>query len=95
MTANAFDEGRISFKKNPDKLINPYPTGTHEFNEFERGWVQELKRSSNTTSLGYGDRTFASMVPTPRFSCSFGTEYSDAEEEKKKAAQAYARAKGG
>lgn len=24
---------------------NPYPSGTPEFNEFERGWMQSLKRN--------------------------------------------------
>lgn len=95
MTSSAFEEGRLCFRKNPDKLTNPHPAGTYEYNEFERGWVQELKRTSNTSLSGYGDRTFASLASTPRFKTSFDTEYSDKEEERKKAAQAYAKAKGG
>lgn len=27
------------------KYKNPYPNGTLEFNEFERGWMQSLKRN--------------------------------------------------
>lgn len=27
------------------RYMNPYPNGTPEFNEFERGWMQSLKRN--------------------------------------------------
>ncbi|MCA9179618.1 MAG: hypothetical protein KDB14_34415 [Planctomycetales bacterium] len=30
--------------------INPYPPGTDNYNDFERGWAQKQKRSDNPTS---------------------------------------------
>lgn len=37
------------------KYQNPYPQGTPEFNQFERGWVQSLKRNEGklVNSEGY------------------------------------------
>jgi len=40
-------EGMKSFSKNKGKYINPYKSGSHEYNDFERGWSQALKRSSD------------------------------------------------
>lgn len=50
------------FKKGAYK--NPYPNGSNEFNEFERGWTQALKRTSGScisaSSIGsiYSDDSF-------------------------------------
>ncbi len=41
----AYQEGFKSFKKNKGKLVSPYKTGSHEYDMFERGWVQAQKRS--------------------------------------------------
>jgi hypothetical protein len=39
-------EGERSFAVNKGKYINPYSLGSAQHNDFERGWVQALKRSS-------------------------------------------------
>ena len=41
------NEGMKSFHKNKGKYNNPYKIGSNEYNDFERGWTQALKRSSN------------------------------------------------
>jgi hypothetical protein len=38
-------EGERHYFSNKGKLQNPYPGGSDEFNRFERGWVQALKKS--------------------------------------------------
>ncbi len=38
-------EGERHFYSNNGKLRNPYPIGCDEYNRFERGWVQALKKS--------------------------------------------------
>lgn len=40
-------EGVKSFRENKGKYINPYKPGSDEYNDFERGWSQALKRSSD------------------------------------------------
>jgi predicted phosphoribosyltransferase len=40
----AYTEGFDSYMKNHGALINPYPIGTPEHNDFERGWIQCQKR---------------------------------------------------
>jgi len=42
-----FKQGFESYSKNKRKLSNPYENGSNHFNEFERGWIQALKRSGN------------------------------------------------
>ena len=42
-----YREGMKSFIDNKGKYINPYEVGSEEFNQFERGWSQQLKRSSD------------------------------------------------
>lgn len=37
-------EGFDSFSPKKMKLVNPYKVGTQEYNDFERGWIQALKR---------------------------------------------------
>lgn len=39
-------KGMESFHENKGQLINPYEAGTNQHNDFERGWIQALKRSS-------------------------------------------------
>lgn len=95
MSNKVFQEGRAAFRIHPDTLSNPYPVGSQDYNDFERGWVQELKQTESASVVGQRDRTFASMMPPPRFKTSFETTYVDEEAERKKAAQAYAKAKGG
>jgi len=58
-----YREGELQyFKKGTYK--NPYPNGTIEFNEFERGWTQALKRtngsciSTSTIGAGFSEHTF-------------------------------------
>lgn len=36
--------GSKKYFEDQGKYNNPYPNGTPEFNEFERGWMQSLKR---------------------------------------------------
>lgn len=38
-------EGGSSFHENKGRYINPYAHGSSQFNEFERGWTQALKRA--------------------------------------------------
>lgn len=38
------EEGKKSLRKNKGKYKNPYEPGSNEYNDFERGWSQELKR---------------------------------------------------
>lgn len=45
----AFEQGQLAYKLNPNRLKNPYEPGSDEYNDFERGWVQKLKRSPNPT----------------------------------------------
>jgi hypothetical protein len=40
-------EGMKGFHESKVKYINPYKPGSNEYNDFERGWTQALKRSSN------------------------------------------------
>lgn len=40
---NPKEEGRRHFRQYGADYRNPYPIGSSEYNEFERGWSQELK----------------------------------------------------
>lgn len=40
-------EGMLSFHECKGKYNNPYRSGSSEYNDFERGWTQALKRSPN------------------------------------------------
>ena len=40
-------EGMRGFHEYKGKYINPYKPGSNEFNNYERGWTQALKRSSD------------------------------------------------
>jgi hypothetical protein len=41
----AYKEGRQSYFANKGKYENPYPPGSLEYDAFERGWSQALKKS--------------------------------------------------
>ncbi len=43
---NPYEEGRQHYFGDGDKYSNPYPAGSYEHNEFERGWVQAQKRGN-------------------------------------------------
>lgn len=49
-------EGGRSFYENQGRYINPYGIGTPEFNDFERGWSQALKRSPESLTSDYWPR---------------------------------------
>jgi hypothetical protein len=44
--SNYIREGERSFDLNKGKYINPYSIGNARYNDFERGWIQALRRSS-------------------------------------------------
>ena len=48
-----FKEGMSSFHICMGRYINPYNSGSHQYNDFERGWTQALKRSSNHIIRSY------------------------------------------
>ncbi len=39
------EEGMKSFRKNKCRYKNPYKSGSDQYNDFERGWTQALKRT--------------------------------------------------
>jgi hypothetical protein len=41
------EEGMKCFHTCKGEYMNPYNLGSHQYNNFERGWTQALKRSSN------------------------------------------------
>jgi len=43
---STFKAGYESYFYNKGKYQNPYNRGTDEYNSFERGWTQALKRSA-------------------------------------------------
>lgn len=45
----AWQAGFNSYKEDRDAYKNPYPKGTDDYNMFERGWTQALKRSPDVT----------------------------------------------
>lgn len=47
-------EGGRSFNENSGRYVNPYEQGSAEFNDFERGWTQALKRSPEELRMNYG-----------------------------------------
>lgn len=44
---DAYEKGKRSYRLDGDKYQNPYRAGTDEYNSFEVGWTQQLKRSPN------------------------------------------------
>lgn len=63
------EEGERSYFANNGAFVCPYVRGTPEFNEFERGWVQMLKRdpaaASAPSSRPPWDYTQAAPPPPP------------------------------
>ncbi len=53
-------EGGRSFHESKARYINPYRGGSTQFNDFERGWSQALKRSSDQLIRDYegAEKTF-------------------------------------
>jgi hypothetical protein len=47
---DAYEAGKAYYRKHGDKLRIPYPAGSADYNEFERGWTQAQKRDSSTSS---------------------------------------------
>ncbi len=47
-------EGGRSFHESKGRYINPYNRGSTQFNDFERGWSQALKRSPEQLLRNYG-----------------------------------------
>lgn len=94
VTSEAYDEGTAAYRRSPDRLDNPYAIGSPAYNDFERGWTQECKRSGPQvgTRKEIGWVPFQTAKP-PTTAWSPSTE-PDPEQEKKRAAQAYAKATG-
>lgn len=91
--SSPFDEGTHDFLHGTGQLTNPYPVGTPQYNDYERGWVQALKRSPTSAHTPH---SFAREPGTPQFGATFPAYEAqvDPEEEKKRAARDYARATG-
>ncbi len=85
MDENIVDQGRKSYQANSGKMENPYDFGTPSYNDFERGWVQALKRDSTP----YGDGIAYTRM-NPHLS-----RADAAEENRRLEASAYAKASGG
>ena len=85
MDENIVTQGRKSYLANNGKMDNPYAFGTSEYDDFERGWVQALKRDSSPTGDGIA---YTRMDPDL-------SRVDGAEEARKLKASAYAKASGG
>jgi len=63
-----YREGMKMYHESRDEYTNPYPIGSPEYNQFERGWMQALKRD-NDPSLKSQNRSFysrdSSSQPSP------------------------------
>lgn len=62
------DEGERSYFSNSGTFVCPYARDTPEFNSFERGWIQALKRDPNpilTSSPLSSNHTHAAASPPP------------------------------
>lgn len=94
MENDACKEGRRAYQVNPQVFNNPYPAVSQLHNDFERGWVQELKKSAARSTPGEDRSCFALQVAAQRFPVAFVNAYVDSTEEKQKAARAYAKATG-
>lgn len=68
---NAYDEGFRSYKARKRDYANPYGLGTAEYDLYERGWVQALKRDLS------GGRKI-SRAPTPAKQAAAASENEDA-----------------
>jgi hypothetical protein len=54
LKSNFIQEGGRCFHENKGRYINPYKQGSTQFNDFERGWSQALKRSPEQLLRDYG-----------------------------------------
>lgn len=81
---DALVRGRKAYFDNPDRLVNPYPGGTREYNDFERGWVQALKGSGGGAISRAKVLGSSRPLPPP----------SPADNERDRSAREYARASG-
>lgn len=86
------EQGRQAYRAGKP-LDNPFPFGSSEFDDFERGWVQEFKRDDSPSSHGIEYSRFQREPTAPRFSGTF-EPYEDPEEKRKREARAYAKATG-
>jgi len=57
---SVYRKGASSFRNNQGKLVNPYKSGTEEYNLFERGYLQALKRRPNEYFKNDFNGSFAS-----------------------------------
>ncbi len=53
LKSNCIQEGGRSFHESKGRYINLYKQGSTQFNDFERGWSQALKRSSEQLLRDY------------------------------------------
>jgi len=63
-------EGGRSFHECKGRYINPYRNGSAQFNDFERGWTQALKRSPDQLLREYqsthkAPRRYSTVLPEP------------------------------
>ena len=85
MDENIVTQGRKSYWTNNGKLVNPYAFGTSEYNDFERGWVQAMKKDKSPSGDGIAYTRMDSDL----------NRVDAAEEARKLEALAYAKASGG
>ena len=50
---NITREGMQSFHQHKGRYSNPYPSGSWQHNDFERGWTQALKRTPDALLKRY------------------------------------------
>lgn len=82
MDEKIYGAGRLAYRKDPENVNNPYTFGTPEYDDFERGWVQQLKRSEMRSDYQSRQSDWKSSTLADT-------------DEKKRAAQAYSKATGG
>jgi len=74
--------GASAYRLNRDEYRNPFPAGSQEFNEFERGWMQALKTDdsaaarmpSSNFSVGAADRSRSNGVLPIELDVEFNAE---------------------
>ncbi len=54
------DDGMKAFHIHKGRYQNPYPIGSSQYNDFERGWAQALKRSSDQLLRQYRSESVVS-----------------------------------
>ena len=47
------EEGGRTFHESKGRYINPYERGSNQYNNFERGWFQALKKSPDRLVKDY------------------------------------------